>query len=339
VLEATQRLSASHVLGLATGFWVSQALYVAAKSGIADLLANGPKFVDTLAKTADLHPQSLHRVLRLLASFGVFTECEQGRFQNTPASEFLETGNPGSLRQFIIMVGESECWQSWGDLLYSAKTGKPAFDHVFGMPIFQYWSANPERGQIFDDAMASRSAAETSAILAVYDFSGANRIIDVGGGSGTLLMAILKRFPKLVGKLFDAPSVIERACNATYDDMTRGRLTLDAGDFFSAIPGGADVYILKHIIHDWEDDSAREILNRCRETMAPSSSLLVMETVIPEGNEPSFAKALDLHMLVWPGGRERTEGEYRNLFQSARLALRRVIPTRSAISIIEAYPA
>ena len=331
--------SAAVVLGLATGFWVSQALYVAAKAGIADLLAGGAKSAEELGRESDLHPRSLHRVLRLLASFGVFAEIEQSRFQNTQASRLLETGNAGSLRSFIIMAGEEECWRSWGDLLYSVKTGKPAFDHVFGIPIFQYWSARPERGRIFDQAMASRSAAETSAVLAVYDFSDAKSLMDIGGGSGALLNAILKKFPQLQGNLFDVPSVIERARNTACEHVMRGQLTFHEGDFFAAVPGGADIYLLKHIIHDWEDDRARDILRSCREAMRPDSRLLVIETVIPDGNSPSFAKSLDLHMLVWPGGRERTEGEYRGLFKSARLSLRKVIPTRSSVIIMEASPA
>jgi O-methyltransferase domain/Dimerisation domain len=330
--------SPSQVLGLATGFWVSQALYVAAKAGIADLLADGPKPVEALAREANLHSRSLHRVLRLLASFGVFAESEPGRFHNTPASEFLETGKSGSLRSFVIMLGEPECWRSWGELLYSVSTGKSAFDHVFGMPIFHYWSANPERARIFDDAMASRSAAETAAVLAVYDFSDAKHITDIGGGSGALLAAILGAFPQLEGKLFDVPSVIERACTAAADMTVRSRMSFEAGDFFSQIPSGGDIYVLKHILHDWDDDRAKEILHRCRRAIALGSRLLLIETVIADGNDPSFAKSLDLHMLVWPGGLERTEDEYRKLLQTAGFSLRRIIRTRSAVSLIEAIP-
>ena len=226
----------SQVLGLATGFWISQALYVAAKTGIADLLADGPKPVEALAQAANLHPRALHRVLRLLASVGVFAEGEPDRFHNTPASEFLQMSKVGSLRPFVIMLGEPECWQSWGELLHSVSTGKPAFDHVFGMPIFQYWSANPERARIFDGAMASRSAAENAAVLAVYDFSNAENITDIGGGSGALLAAILGRFPQLEGKLFDLPSVIERARTEALDAAVGSRLSFEAGDFFRKSP-------------------------------------------------------------------------------------------------------
>jgi O-methyltransferase domain/Dimerisation domain len=321
VLGFAQQLPPSKVLGLATGFWVSQALYVAAKAGIADLLASGPKSVDMLAQSADLHPQSLHRVLRLLASFGVFTECEHGCFQNTEASKFLESGKSGSLRPFVIMLGEPECWRSWGELSHSLTTGKPAFDHVFGMPIFQYWSANPDRARIFDDAMASRSAAEIAALLSAYDFSEANHITDIGGGSGALLTAILDTSPHVEGKLFDLASVIERARAKSRSEHVRDRLKFESGDFFQAIPGGADIYLLKHIIHDWEDDQAREIFRRCRQGMARDSRLLLIETIITEGNSPSFAKLLDLHMLVWPGGLERTEEQYRALLESAGLSL------------------
>lgn len=334
----TNRASPAQILQLATGFWVSQALYVAAKAGVADRLADGGKPAEALAVPAHLHPRALHRVLRLLASFGVFAEGERGHFHNTQASEFLRTDRPDSLRPFLIMLGEAECWRSWGQLLHSVKTGKPAFDHAFGMPIFQYWAANPDRARIFDDAMTSRSAAETAAVLAAYDFSDVRTIVDVGGGSGALLTAILEGFPELEGRLFDMPSVVERARGAQRDCAARSRLGFEAGDFFHHVPNGADIYLLKHILHDWDDDRARQILDRCRQAMGRGARLLVIESVIPSGNDPCFAKSLDLHMLVWPGGLERTETEYRTLLEAARFALQRVIPTRSPVSVIEAVP-
>jgi hypothetical protein len=266
---------------------------------------------------------------------GIFSEIEHGVFQNTPLSETFVTSAPGSLRPFLIMAGNPECWHSWGELLYSVKTGKPAFDHVFGVPLFEYLSANPEPARIFDEAMTSRSAAEIAAMLDVYDFSYAKCVVDVGGGNGSLLTAILKASPHLEGILFDLPHVVERA---RLLDNGNHRIHFKGGDFFGEISSGGDTYVLKKVIHDWPDDRAEAILHNCRRAMAPQSRLLLIELVVPPGNEATFTKFLDLWMLVWPGGKERTEAEYGELLKSAGLSLSKVIPTRSLISVIEATP-
>ena len=331
----TEPSPTASVLNLVAGFGIFQAMSVAAKLGIPDFFAAGPKSIDVVAEKANLHRQALYRLLRTLASVGVFSESDRGVFQNTPLSETFATNAPGSLRPFLIMAGNPECWRSWGELLYSVKTGKPAFDHVFGVPIFDYLSANPESARIFDEAMASRSAAEIGAMLAVYDFSYAKRVVDVGGGNGALLTAILKSFPHLEGVLFDLPHVIERARTM---DSGNDRISFKAGDFFGEIPSGGDTYVLKKVIHDWPDDRAQAILYRCRQAMAPQSRLVLIELVMPPGNEATFTKFLDLWMLVWPGGKERTEAEYRELLKSAGFSLSKVIPTRSPISVIEATP-
>ena len=326
------------VLQIATGFWASQALYVAAKLGIADLLADGPKPVEALAADAGLNTQALYRLLRALAGVGVFAEDEQGRFHNTPLSKTLETSAPGSLRPFVIMLGEPESWRAWGELLHSVQTGRPAFEHAFGAPLFAYLAAHPEPARIFDEAMASRSAAEIGAVLDVYDFSSAGRIVDVGGGNGALLTAILETCPHAEGILFELPAVIDRARVTLSGHPTAPRLRFEAGDFFDTIPSGGDIYLLKKIIHNWEDDRAEAILRACRRAMALDSRLLLMELVVPPGNEDSFAKLLDLFMLVWPGGRERTENEHRKILGAAWLSLTRIIRTESPVSIIETAP-
>lgn len=326
------------VLNLAAGFGIFQAMYVAAKFCIPDLLASGAKSVDIVAKQAEVHTQSLYRLLRTLASAGIFAEIEHAVFQNTPLSDAFRTDTAGSLRSFLILAGAPECWRAWGELLYSVKTGKPAFEHVYGVPLFEYLSAHPEPARIFDEAMASRSAAEIAAMLAVYDFAYAKRVVDVGGGNGALLSAILNAFTHLEGVLFDLPHVVDRARNLDWSGIS-GRLHFRSGDFFGEIPSGGDAYILKKIIHDWPDDKATEILRRCRQAMAPQSRLLLIELVVPPGNEATFTKFLDLWMMVWPGGRERTESEYAELLKSASLSLTTVVPTRSPISIIEAVPA
>lgn len=332
---ATEPSPTASVLNLVAGFGIFQAIYVAAKLGIPDFFMNGAKSVDAVAEQASLHGQTLYRLLRTLASVGIFSEIEHGIFQNTSLSETFATSAPGSLRPFLIMAGSPECWRSWGELLYSVETGKPAFDHIFGLPLFDYLSANPVPARIFDEAMASRSAAENAAMLAVYDFSYAKCVVDVGGGNGALLIAILKAFPHLEGVLFDMPHVVERARPL---DNSNGRIHFKGGDFFGKIPSGGDAYVLKKVIHDWPDDQAQAILYRCRRAMAPHSRLVLIELVVPPGNEGTFTKFLDLWMLVWPGGKERTEAEYRGLLKSADLSLSKVIPTRSPISVIEAVP-
>jgi hypothetical protein len=285
---------------------------------------------------AGAHAGALYRVLRALASVGIFSEDDAGRFHNTPLAEPLRTAIPGSLRAFVVMQGEPESWQPWGQLLYSVRTGEPAFDHVFGKPQFQYLAENPAPARVFDEAMASRSAAEIEAFLRRYDFSGAARVTDVGGGNGAFLGAILEKHPHLRGLLFEMPHVIERARLAWENSPQGARFEFEGGDFFRAVPAGGEIYVLKKIIHDWDDGRALKILQNCRRAMPDNGRLLLIELVVPPGNAPSFSKLLDLLMLIWPGGRERTEDEYRKILLSAGLRTSRVIPTQSPVSIIEA---
>jgi len=327
------------VMQLATGFWISQALYVAAKLGIADLLERGPQSSEALARGAGAHAGALHRVLRALASFGIFAEDEDGRFRNTPAAQRLQTGRPDSLRAFVIMQGEPESWRSWGDMLHSVRTGQSAFEHVFGSPMFQYMAEHHEAARIFDEAMISRSASENEAVLMAYDFSGADRLIDVGGGRGALLLAILKVWPRARGVLFDLPHVIDGARMSLGSSAEAGRCRPVSGDFFrDALPAGGDVYLIKKIIHNWDDERAWTILQGCRRAMSGNARLLLIEPINQPGDGASYAKLLDLLMLVLPGGQERTESEHRALLASAGLYLSRVIPTQSPLSIIEASP-
>jgi len=323
------------VFQLVAGFGIFQAMYVAAKFALPDHLSAGPKAVEDIAREAKLHPQSLYRLLRALASVGVFAEVTHGTFRNTALSETFMTNASGSLRPFLILAGDPEFWRSWGELRHSIQTGSPAFEHVYGMPFFDYLTSNPEMARVFDDAMASRSAAEITAMSGAYDFSDTKRVIDIGGGNGALLNAIVNAFPHLEGVLFDLPHVIERAQSSNGIELSP-RIRFAGGDFFGEIPEGGDVYLLKKIIHDWPDDRAREILRRCRHAMSPQSRLLLIELIVPPGNDATFTKFLDLWMMVGPGGRERTEDEYRDLLNAAGLSLIKVIPTRSPISVIEA---
>jgi len=324
------------LLQMVTGYWVSQAIYVAAKLGIADLLKDGPKNCDELAKATRTHARSLYRLLRGLASVGVFAEVENGRFGLTPLGEYLQTGIPGSVRALTIRYGE-EHYRAWGDLLHSVRTGEIAFNHAFGMGFFQYLAQNPEAAAIFSEGSAEITTRVSTAVVAAYDFSQFGKIIDVGGGNGALIISILKANPKISGALFDLPHVVEDAQKHIEAAGLTGRCEVVAGDFFESVPSGGDAYILKSVVHDWDDERATKILKNCHRAMAENGKLLLVESVIPPGNEPFFGKLLDLNMMVVSSGCERTEAEYRALFAAAGFKLTNVIPIQSpfALSVIE----
>ncbi|RJP74654.1 MAG: methyltransferase [Candidatus Abyssobacteria bacterium SURF_17] len=315
------------------GAWMTQAIYVAAELGIADLLAAGPRTVEELAEDCHAHASSLYRVLRALASVGIFAEDAHGRFSLTPLAEQLRSDAPDPQRAFAIMLG-AEFYKSWGKLLHGVKTGGEAFRTAFGVPFFQYMTEHPERHSIYDAAMESFAVGETEPMIDAYDFSPFKTVADVGGGNGLVLASILKRHPGMKGILFDLPAVADRARTIVSGFSLDGQCQIVGGDFFASVPTGVDAYVLRHIIHDWNDDDAVAILRNCREAMNPEGRVLVVEIVIPPGNEPCFGKWLDLMMLV-VGGRERTEEQYRRLFAEAGLKLSRIVPTAAEISVIE----
>jgi O-methyltransferase domain/Dimerisation domain len=321
------------------GFMVSQAIHVAAKLGIADLLKDEPKGYAELACATATHAPSLYRVLRALASAGVFAETEPGVFGLTPLGETLRSDVPGSMRAMSVFMGEQCNWQAWGDILHSVKTGESAFEHVFGMGFFQHLERHPEAARVFSEAMTSNSEPFDAAVTAGYDFSGISRIIDLGGGHGSLISSILKAYPNMKGILFDAPHVSEGARSRLKAEGVSERCEVIAGDFLESIPGGADAYMMKHIIHDWDDANAVAILKNCRRAMPEGAGkLLLIEEVLPCDNTPALAKLIDLEMLLMPGGRERTEAEYRTLFEAAGFRLTSVTPTQSPLSVIEGVP-
>jgi hypothetical protein len=327
--------SSKQLSQLTIGGWITQAIYVAADLGIADLLIEGPKTAEELAEDTNTHSDALYRVLRALASVGIFTEDEDCRFSLTPLAENLRSDVPYSLRSFGIMAG-AELYQSWGNLLYSVRTGKEGFDKTFGKPFFQYMTEHPDRHAVYDAAMMVHGIAETEPMLDAYDFSAFETVMDVGGGNGLMLAAILNRHPAIKGILFDLPAVVDRAKETISDSDLSDRCQIVGGDFFTSVPS-ADVYVLRHIIHDWDDDDAVSILRNCRNAMNPEGRILLVETVIPPMNEPCFGKWLDLMMLI-VGGRERTKEQYRQLLPQAGLKLNRIISTAHEISIIEAVP-
>jgi hypothetical protein len=322
---------------LYTGYWVSQCLYVAALLGIADLLESGPRLPADLARATGTHERSLYRLLRALASLGVFAEDAEGRFGLTPLADPLRSDAPHSVRSAAIVMGE-EHYRTWGELLYSVRTGERAFDRVFGQPVFEYLASRPREATLFDEAMVAVHGPETAAMLDAYDLHGVGTLVDVGGGNGSVLIGALQRYPSMRGILFDRPDVVERARGNLEAAGLAGRCVTVGGSFFESVPGGGDAYLLRHIIHDWDDARSQTILQNCRRAMGPGRQLLIVETVIPPGNGPSFAKLLDLTMLVSPGGMERTEAEYRNLLSQAGFRLERVVPTRTEVGVIEAWP-
>jgi len=317
-----------------TTYWVSQALYVAAKLKLADRLKDGPRTADELACATGTHATSLYRLLRGLASVGVFVEDDRQRFALTPLAECLRSDVPGSQWAMAVMNGE-EHYLSWGELLYSVQTGKPAFEKLFGAGVFDFLSRDPEKARIFDEAMVGVHGRETAAMLDAYDFSGVRVLADIGGGNGSLMTGVLRKYPDLRGILFDLPGVAERARANLASAGLSGRCEVVGGDFFASVTGGADAYLLRHIIHDWDDERAVRILKNVHRAMGDGGKLLLVESVIPPGNAPSFGKLLDLTMLVIPGGKERTEAEYRELFTAAGFRLTRIVPTAAEVCVIE----
>ncbi|NEP63408.1 MAG: methyltransferase [Symploca sp. SIO2G7] len=323
------------LLQMITGYWVSQCIYIAAKLGIADLLQDGEQHSDALAIATNTNKDSMYRLLRALASIGIFAQTKPYCFTLTPLATYLQSNVPQSLRAMSIMFGE-EHYQAWGNLMSSMQTGQNAFEDLYNTNIFEFYKQNPTPGQVFDQAMTDASGIENVAVLNAYDFSAIDKLVDIGGGNGKLLSSILQAYPTMTGVLFDQPEVIHRASDLVEKSGVSDRIQLATGNFFETIPVEADAYVLKHILHDWGDEQAIAILKNCYQAMAESGRLLVIEIIILPGNEPCPAKFIDINMLVVsPGGRERTNAEYEELLKAAGFKLTRIIPTASNVSVIE----
>lgn len=323
-------------MNLTAGKWVSQAIAVAAELGIADFLKDRPRTAAEIARMTNASEDGVYRLLRALGSVGLFAETGNRRFRLTPLGRLLRTDSPQALGGYARFVGHESTWRPWGELRHSVRTGAPAFDHVFAMPIFEYFANMPESAAVFDKAMTSISTMESKAVVAAYDFSGINTLVDVAGGHGLMIMTVLKANRKMRGVLFDLPHVTAGATALLESGGVADRCQIVSGDFFASVPEGADAYMMKHIIHDWDDERATQILRSCHRATRPGSKVLIVDAVIPSGNRAHFGKLLDLEMLVLtPRGRERTQAEFRKLLKRSGFRLRRVVSTDTHLSIVE----
>ncbi len=327
------------LIQMAAGSWVAAIVYAAAKLGLADHLAAGPRSAAELAGATGTHAPTLHRLMRTLAGLGILTERDEQRFALTPLGDALKSGAPGSARATLISFCGPAFWHSWEEIIYSLETGKTGFEKAFGMPIFDYLAQHPEDASNFSEAMVGFHGAEPPAVAAAYDFSGVQTLVDVGGATGNMLAAILSRHRGPRGVLFDRPHVVGNAPALLKAHGVEDRVTIEPGDFFETVPAGGDVYLLSHIIHDWNEEQCLTILGHCRKVIKPNGRLLIVETVLPPGDTPHQGKVQDMVMLVLPGGQERTEDEYVALLGKAGFRLNRVVPTESVVSVVEAVPA
>ena len=326
-----------HLTGIIISAALSRALGSVAELGVADLNQPGqPQPVRHLASATKTHEPVLYRILRFMASHGIFQETQNRHFDHTELSAALRTDAPGSYRAAAQLF--HHIFPAWDGLHHSLHTGEPGFQKVFGAPIFDYVAAHPELGPIFDAGMTSLNFHETAALLDAYDFTGIQVLADIGGGNGSLISAILARYSRMAGILFDLGHVAERAQDQLEASGLAGRCTVIVGNFFDAVPSGADAYLFRHIIHDWTDEQSIQILSRCRQAIPASGKLLIVDCVIPSGNAPSLAKDYDITMLTFPGGRERTEAEFRTLFKASGFELKSIVPTTTMISVVEGKP-
>jgi O-methyltransferase len=317
---------------------VSRLIYVVAKLGVPDAMTDGVMTSDQLAVAVNADPGALYRVMRTLAGYGLFAEKPKGYFELTELGGLLRSDHPDSQRAFAILAWEPWMRAGWDGILTTVKTGTTAFKRVHGMEFFEYLNQDSDAADLFNRAMTSLTRKEIDSILSAYDFSRFSKVADVGGGHGGLLAAILKKHRSVAGILFDLPRVLEGARNLLEKEAVLGRCTLAAGDFFSSITPGVDAYILKSVIHDWNDEEAVRILRNCRLAVPDTGRILVIERLIEEEAAPSPARLMDIVMLVNVSGKERTRDEYGSLFAESGFRLQRTIPTSSEMNIIEAVP-
>jgi hypothetical protein len=330
----------AQLLQMAMAVSASRYLHVAAQLSLPDHLADGPKSAEELAGPTGTHAPSLYRFRRALTSVGLLKEDEARRFSLTPLGEPLKKGVPGSVRAPILLMGNQLLTRAGDNLIYSIRTGKPGFEEAFGMPFFDWLASHPEseEASLFSEVMVSYHGAEPLAVALAYDFSHFGTIVDVGGATGNLLTTILGRYPEPRGILFDLPHVVRDAPTLIHARGLADRISVEAGSFLTSVPGGGDAYLLSHIIHDWSESQSLTILANCRHAMRPDGRLLIIEMVLPSANVPFRGARADIGLMVLNGGQERTEKEYREMLDKAGFRLTRVVPTDTAVSVVEALP-
>jgi O-methyltransferase domain/Dimerisation domain len=328
----------SHLIQMATAHWVSSFLYAAAKMNLADQLAERAKTAEELSQSTGAAAPSLYRLMRTLASLGLFTEDSEHRFALTSLGEPLKTGAPGSVKSSVLTLAGGIFTKALDHLLYSVQTGKTGFEKAFGVPVFNWLASHPVEASMFSETMVALHGTEPPAVASAYDFSEFGTIVDAGGATGNMLSAILSHHPKPRGILFDLPHVVADAPALISAKGLMDRIKIENGSFFESVPSGGDLYLLSHIIHDWSEAQWLTILGNCRRAMRADSRLLIVEMVLPIGDAPHLGKILDVIMLAVPGGQERTEAEYRALLDKGGFRLKRVVPTESAVSVVEAVP-
>lgn len=328
------------LMRVASGFQLSGCLYVAAKLNIADALVAGPRPVEKLAADTNTQADALYRVLRALISVGIFSEPQPRMIGLSPAAELLRKDIPGSVRGLVLWSAHPFLARVSSELMYSVTTGEPAVEHLYGKPAFECFASMPEVNYDFNEGMTAISGQLAPAVLEAYDFSGVGTFMDIGGGHGYFICQALERYPQMTGILLDQPAVVEGAKCTLCDMRLDNRCHPIPGNFFENIPAGADAYFMQHIIHDWDDESALKILRNVRQALAPRANgrLIVVDIVLPEDSQPHPGKLLDLIMLMFPGGRERTEAEWRRLLDKAGFMITKIVSTNLADSVIEAVP-
>lgn len=336
---ATAPPAHARLIKMGTSYWTSRLLYAAARLELADHLAGGARTAMELAASTGTQPRLLYRLLRTLASLGLFTEDQAQRFTLTELGAALRKGAPGSAHGSVLTLASPWFIAASEHLLHTLQTGETGFEAAFDMPFFDYLGRHPGLASLFSETMVGVHGAEPPAVAAAYDFSRFDTILDVGGATGNMLAAILERHPQPRGVLFDMPHVVADARQLLERRGIAQRVDIKAGSFFEGVPDGADAYLLSHIIHDWSEARCLTILGHCRRVLKPDGRLLIIETVIPPGNAPHPSKTQDITMMVVSGGQERTEAEYADLLAKAGLRLSRVVPTASAVSIVEAVAA
>lgn len=331
--------AAGRLMEFSFAYWSSQLVAHAAEMGLADRFGDASRQAADLASELGLHAISLHRFLRSLAGLGLFTETSPGAFALTETGAALRTGAPGAARSAIRSLIGGPFAEAWSDIGYSLRTGEPSFENQHGMGLFEYVQQNPGMAAMFSETMVGFHGTEPPAVAEAYDFSGIATLVDVGGASGNMLGNVLSRHPGLKGVLYDLPHVVTDAPPLLGRFGVADRVTIEGGSFFEGVPRGHDAYLLSHIIHDWDEQENATILGHCRDAMKPDGRILIVEMVLPEGDTPHPGKLLDMMMLLGPGGRERTPSEYAELLAASGLRLTRVVPTASAVSVVEAVRA